>query len=295
MPLASVSKSVLTESHSTPRFRPSRFEPNIEMVLAMPKRANRANREAQYRIGMADLGMDSLWDPEASKYQCLCRMVHVARASLYIAYAQMFICFVFSLFFSYYYLMAISGYISAEHWINQYTARFISNLLFAIALQLAFIVVMIHGIRTERRSLLLPYLVFSSIAIFIGIAQLINDFFGIMRMSTVYNSELKQAYNHQFIVHVIGTMIHLWCLSVVWRCYGYFGDKKVARQIGEQLTATHVAFQYPDLSNGYVAMCQPPPYADTVLSAGAAAVIPDASIGVADAGDKQPLTLQQQK
>jgi len=248
----------------------------------MSKRASgRSNRETQYRIGMSDLGMDSLWDPEASKYQCLCRMVHVARASLYIGYAQMFICFVFSLFFSYYYLMAVSGHISAEHWINQYTARFISNLLFAIALQLSFIIVMIHGIRTERRSLLLPYLVFSSIAIFIGIAQLVNDFFGIMRMNTVYEHEMKQAYNHQFVVHVIGTMIHLWCLSVVWRAYGFFGDKKVARQIGEQLTATHVAFQYPDLSNGgYVAMCQPPPYADTVLSSGAASVIPDCSASV---------------
>lgn len=48
----------------------------------------------------------------------------------------------------------------------------------------------------------------------------------------------------------------------------------MARQIGEQLSATHVAFHYGNIPYGYIGMPQPPPYADTVLSA-----------------DKQPLTI----
>ncbi|VDN42159.1 unnamed protein product [Gongylonema pulchrum] len=68
-------------------------------------------------------------------------------------------------------------------------------------------------------------------------------------------------------------MVQLWCVAVVWRCYGFLGDKKVARQIGEQLSTTHVAFHYGDIPYGYVPMPQPPPYADTVLT------------------DKQPLTI----
>lgn len=49
---------------------------------------------------------------------------------------------------------------------------------------------------------------------------------------------------------------------------------KVARQIGEQLSTTHVSFQYGNIPYEYVAMPQPPPYADTVMSA-----------------DKEPLTI----
>lgn len=39
----------------------------------------------------------------------------------------------------------------------------------------------------------------------------------------------------------------------------------MARRIGEQLSSTQAAFQYPDqLLSGYMPMSQPPPYADTV-------------------------------
>lgn len=62
-------------------------------------------------------------------------------------------------------------------------------------------------------------------------------------------------------------MLHAWCLSVIWRCYGYFGEKKMARRIGEQLSSTQAAFQYPDqLLTGYIPMAQPPPYVDTVYN-----------------------------
>lgn len=87
--------------------------------------------------------------------------------------------------------------------------------------------------------------------------------------------------------HLIGTMIHAWCLSVVWRCYGYFGEKKVARQISEQLSATQAAFApYPEPFLGGFLGPQPPPYADTV----APAYVPmPNSIPTDD--DKQPLTV----
>lgn len=68
----------------------------------------------------------------------------------------------------------------------------------------------------------------------------------------------------QFLSHLIGTMIQTWCLSVVWRCYGYLGDKKMARQMSE-LSATQAAFQYPEQFLGYAPMPQPPPYSDTVI------------------------------
>lgn len=68
---------------------------------------------------------------------------------------------------------------------------------------------------------------------------------------------------------IFGTMIYTWCLSVVWRCYTYLGDKKVASRIGEQLSSTQAAFQYPGESQliGYWSLPNqmPPPYADTIV------------------------------
>lgn len=90
-------------------------------------------------------------------------MIHVTKAALHIGYVQMMISFIFSLFFGYHYLMAISGNVSTEHWINQYTARYVSQLLFAVAIQLVLVVVMIHGVRSEKRCFLLPYIVFVSL------------------------------------------------------------------------------------------------------------------------------------
>jgi len=239
----------------------------------MVKPGNRrtpATRE-QYRIGITtDLGMDSLWDPEADKYKALCRMVHVTKASLHIGYIQMLISFVFSIFFGYHYFMAISGHLSSDHWINHYTAKYISQLLIAVAIQLILVVLMIHGVRSERRALLLPYIVYATIAILAGCAQLGTDLLNMDRNSFSYgSSEFDKVYNNrfssQFVSHFIGTMIHAWCLSVVWRCYGFLGEKKVARQISEQLQVT-AAFHYPEQLFGWTPMPNPPPYADTVVS-----------------------------
>ncbi|KHN70656.1 hypothetical protein Tcan_10268 [Toxocara canis] len=214
--------------------------------------------------------MEELWDANADKYKCCCRLIHVTRASLYIAYIQMLVTSVFTIFFTYYYVQAVKGNLPAEHWISQLGERYITSLLFAVSLQLILGAMVIHGVYTERRAFLLPFIVFAFIAIIFGFTQIASDFFHF-----IYVSSSHPAYdNNQFFSHVIGTMVHLWCVSIVWRCYGFLGDKKVARQIGEQLSATRVAFHYADIPYGYVAMPQPPPYAETVISA-----------------DKQPITV----
>jgi phage-related holin len=210
---------------------------------------------SEYRIGIVDL-TNYLWNPDDDQYKVICRMVHVTKAALHIGYVQMLISFVFSAFFGYHYMLAVTGNLSSEHWVNQYTARYISQLLFAVSVQLILVVVMLHGIRSERRSLLLPYIGYAAVAILAGCVQLGSDFLSIDRTQ----SPEHKAYNSsQFIGHLIGTLIHAWCLSVVWRCYTYFGEKKVARQISEQLSATQAAFHYPDQMLSCI-MSQPPPY-----------------------------------
>lgn len=255
----------------------------------------------QYRIGFTDLTMDSLWNSESEKYKVLCRMIHVTKATLHIGYIQMMISFIFLVFFTYHYMMAVTGHLSAEHWINQYTARYISQLLLAVSLQLVLVVVMIHGVRSERRSLLLPYIIYASVAILAGCAQLGSDFMNMEHHHSAGHgshptghSEASRIYgNSQFVSHLVGTMIHAWCLSVVWRCYGFLGEKKVARQIGEQLASTQAAFSYPDQLIGYLPMAQPPPYADTVMSPSAA--MPPPSFPVSQGVDAAPLLSHEQE
>ncbi|KAI6203787.1 hypothetical protein M3Y94_00596800 [Aphelenchoides besseyi] len=215
----------------------------------------------EYRIGLIDLSTDSLWDPNAEQYRVLCRMTHVMTAALHIAYVQMLISFAFSVFFGYNYLMAVSGNLSHEHWINQYTARYISQLLFAVSVQLVLVVLMLHGIRSERRSLLLPYIGYAIVAILAGCAQLGSDFLNIDRTRT---PEAKAYSSSQFLGHMLGTLIHAWCLSVVSRCYTFLGEKKVARQIAEQLSATQAAFHYPDQLLSCM-MPQPPAYSMAMM------------------------------
>lgn len=85
-----------------------------------------APQRDQYRIGFSDdLGVDSLWNPDDDKFKVLCRMVHVMKAALHIGYVQMMISFVFSLFFGYLYMMAITGNVVQEHWINQHNAGYV--------------------------------------------------------------------------------------------------------------------------------------------------------------------------
>lgn len=64
----------------------------------------------QYRIGITDLTLNSLWNPEAEKYKALCRMVHVTKAALHISYIQMTVNFVLLIFCSYFYMMVYFRY-----------------------------------------------------------------------------------------------------------------------------------------------------------------------------------------
>lgn len=121
-------------------------------------------------------------------------MVHVTKAALHIGYIQMLISFAFSVFFGYHYMMAVTGNLSNDHWINQYTARYISQLLFAVSVQLILVVVMLHGLRSERRSLLLPYIAYAGVAILAGCVQLGSDFLSIDR---THSAEAK-AYNSRY-------------------------------------------------------------------------------------------------
>lgn len=210
---------------------------------------------AEYRIGIVDL-TNYLWDPDSDQYKVICRMVHVTKAALHIGYIQMMISFAFSVFFGYHYMMAVSGNLSPDHWINQYTARYISQLLFAVSVQLILVVVMLHGIRSERRSLLLPYIGYAAVAVLAGCVQLGSDFLSIDRNQS---AESKAYNSSQFIGHLIGTVIHAWCLSVVWRAYAFLGDKKVAQQISQQLSATQSAFHYPDQ---LLSCVMPPAYSE---------------------------------
>uniref|UniRef100_A0A915PD85 Uncharacterized protein n=1 Tax=Setaria digitata TaxID=48799 RepID=A0A915PD85_9BILA len=200
---------------------------------------NRTNaRDGDQRMG--DVNLDDFWNADAEKYKCCCRTVHVVRASLFIAYGQMLITFVFALFFTFYYVQAINGRLTPDHWINQLGERYIFTSCSLI------------GSRNSSRT---P-LIFASIHCF-----------------RIDCSASWLCPGSQFFSHLIGTLFQLWCVATVWRCYGFLGDKKVVRRLGEQLSTTQVAFHYDGIPHEYIAMSQPPPYAETVISL-----------------DKQPLT-----
>uniref|UniRef100_A0A1I8EUD9 Uncharacterized protein n=1 Tax=Wuchereria bancrofti TaxID=6293 RepID=A0A1I8EUD9_WUCBA len=135
--------------------------------LRMPKLTRTSVRGDDRR--MDDVNLDDFWNADADKYKCCCRTFHVVRASLFIAYAQMLITFVFALFFTFYYIQAINGRLMQDHWINQ-----LASLLFAVTLQLLLVLLLVHGIRTERRSFLLPFIVFSLIAVLLGFIQVVR-------------------------------------------------------------------------------------------------------------------------
>ncbi|KAI6219190.1 hypothetical protein M3Y99_01669200 [Aphelenchoides fujianensis] len=177
--------------------------------------------------------------------ECCGRMVHVTRAACHIAYVQMCISLIFAIFFSYHYMLARATF---------------QQLLFAVSVQLILVVLMLHGIRSERRSFLLPYLGYAIVAILAGVAQLGSDFVAVDR---AHSAESKSYTSSQFAGHLAGTIIHCWCLSVIFKCYQFLGEQKVARQIAQQLSATQAAFHYPDQLLQCV-MPQPPAYVDIV-------------------------------
>jgi len=229
------------------------------------------NRGQHFRIGFSDL--EPLWDAENEKYKVCCRSVHLTKAALYIGYVQLLVSFMFCLFFAYHYVMAVSGQMSADHWLNQYTARYMSQLMLTVSLQVIIVVVMIHGIKTEKKSFLLPYIVYAAIAVLTGAVQVVSDLMYLDKSVSQHADMNTRIAKSQFMSHVLRTVIQAWCLSVVWRCYGYLTEKKVARQIREQLSTTATAFHYPENLLGYSLMPQPPPYVDTVSTSVASPII----------------------
>ncbi|VDN01481.1 unnamed protein product [Thelazia callipaeda] len=224
---------------------------------------SKSNQMFERHQGHHVVDIDDFWNANADKYKCCCRKVHVVRASLYIAYAQMLITFVFALFFGFRYIQAITGRLALDHWMNQFGEPLVFSLLFAITLQMLVGLFLIHGIRTERRTLLLPYIVLALMSAVLGSFQYINKICFISTIIIFSN----------FFAHLVGTMFQMWCVLTIWRCYSFLGDKKVVQHIGDQLSTTHVPFRYDNIQHEYNVMVQPPPYADTVISA-----------------DKQPLT-----
>jgi len=217
----------------------------------------------QYRMGFPD----PIIDFDSDKYKVLFRTIHVSRAALYIGYCYLFLCFTFSTYFAYHYISAVSGQSSAE-WIYQYMVRYIAQLLLAIALQVIIVVVMIHGVNTERKSLLIPYITFTSITVLTGCAKIVSDLVYLDKdMEIPGIKTTTEGHGYLLVSHVMGTMIQAWCLMVVWRCYGYLGERKIARQIREQMNANAAAFYYPEQFFYYSAASQPPPYTDTVVAA----------------------------
>ncbi|KAK6049292.1 hypothetical protein COOONC_13201 [Cooperia oncophora] len=97
---------------------------------------------------------------------------------------------------------------------------------------------MLHGVRSQRRSFLLPFIIFASFAVFLAFIQVSSD------LVAASQARIGSSSGPQLLSHVIGMCVHVWCVAVV------------AEQIGEQLQATSLAFAYE--------YTQPPPYADTI-------------------------------
>uniref|UniRef100_A0A1I7XML6 Actin cortical patch SUR7/pH-response regulator pali n=1 Tax=Heterorhabditis bacteriophora TaxID=37862 RepID=A0A1I7XML6_HETBA len=195
--------------------------------------------------------VDALWDHNADKYRVVCRSIHVMKATQYIGYAQLIIIGMFTATLLFFYGRQINGSLPADHWLSSAGGRYLTSLLTAVSLQLSLVLMMLHGVRSQRRSFLLPFIIFAAFAVFLAFIQVSSD------VVAASQQRAGAASGVQLLSHVMGMFVHIWCVAVVWRCYCFLGDKKVADRIAEQLQATSMAFAYD--------YTQPPPYADTVI------------------------------
>ncbi|KAL7079843.1 hypothetical protein ACQ4LE_000718 [Meloidogyne hapla] len=241
------------------------------------------------RIGFSDL--EPLWNAEDEKYKVFCRSVHVSKAALYVSYVQLVASFMFSIFFAYNYMMIASVQTpSADSWVETFNNRYMSQLMMAVTLHVLLLVVLIHGIKTARKSLLMPYIVYAAITVLTGLVGVVNDIF-YLDSHIMQDGGTNSMVRSQLRRHLFGTIVQAWFLSIIWRCYGYLGDKKVARQIRDQMCSTASAFRYPEnlMCSGYALMQQPPPYVDTVMSP-SATIPPPVYIGPIGSGIEKPIT-----
>uniref|UniRef100_A0A0K0E9M6 Uncharacterized protein n=1 Tax=Strongyloides stercoralis TaxID=6248 RepID=A0A0K0E9M6_STRER len=248
--------------------------------------SNNGNRRnvprRDYRIEFTNLNTinQNIWDGDDNKYRCICKMVHVTKAALHLAYAQLTIFMMFVCVLAYSYIMqhrgnnSGNGQGSNDQIFNGMYMNHNSNFLFSFSAQMLFVILLIHGIRNEKRSLLIPYIIFIMICVLIGFAQLCTELIGSLnqQVSPSYSStgsidikSSKGPLSQPFFAMLIGVLIHAWCLNVVWRCYQYLGDKKLAKSIAEQLSHTQSAFNYPHFGYPVFNYPQPPPYSDVVI------------------------------
>ncbi|CAD6184223.1 unnamed protein product [Caenorhabditis auriculariae] len=193
--------------------------------------------------------VDAIWDCNAPKYRVACQSVHVTKAAKFIGYSQVFIIALFAISVVSLYSQPHPKVEELEYRdeVNVYlTPRYISGLLTALSLQLSLVVLMLHGVRTGRRSFLLPFIAFASVALFLAIFQVSMDALALM------SNDGSRDNLAQVVAHFIGIFVHVWCMAVICKCYSFFGDKHVAESIGQQLQSTSIAFA--------IDFSRPPPY-----------------------------------
>uniref|UniRef100_A0A1I7UEW6 DUF4149 domain-containing protein n=1 Tax=Caenorhabditis tropicalis TaxID=1561998 RepID=A0A1I7UEW6_9PELO len=200
--------------------------------------------------------VDAIWDCNAPKYRVACGQLHVTKATKYIGMTQLFVIALFSVSLLFAYTSALkeegSSVEGTKEWsINYYMARYVSSLLSALTLQLGLVLMMLHGIRTNRRSLLVPYIAFAAIALFLAIFQISIDIINFVDTKSYQNMNTENPAS-AILIHFTGVLVHVWCMKVVCKCYSFYGDKNVAEAIGQQLQSTSVAFA--------VDFTRPPPY-----------------------------------
>ncbi|KAH7725176.1 Protein C05E11.3 a [Aphelenchoides avenae] len=173
------------------------------------------------------------FDPSDRKYRCFCGAIHVKQASLIIAIiASMMI--IFSVF-------AVPLSLSESLWWN------IGQGLL-IAIDLLTIVCLFYGLRAEKHLFLLPYIVYQSVCVvtfLTGALLAVFTFFypfsregEFMRDQLVDTSSLdhdEELLPEKKMVQVtavfmtitfaLATVIGLWWVEVVFRCFQYFRDQ----------------------------------------------------------------------
>jgi hypothetical protein len=77
-------------------------------------------------------------------------------------------------------------YVSGRYATTYLNATVSASLMFAILIQLIIVTLMIHGVKTERRGLLLPFIILATIGIFLGFLQLFRDFVNLAKTPHEY-------------------------------------------------------------------------------------------------------------
>ncbi|EPB71326.1 hypothetical protein ANCCEY_09578 [Ancylostoma ceylanicum] len=152
-----------------------------DMPLQMPK------PQSQHRHHR----VDALWDSNADKYRVACRSVHVMRATQFIGYGQLLVIGLFTITLLFFYGKQLNGGLPADHWLSnavgfecKLSQTFAQGLQLLMDMDVLFskaslavvecawtVLMMLHGVRSQRRSFLLPFIIFASFAVFLAFIQ----------------------------------------------------------------------------------------------------------------------------